>query len=129
MAGDDDLAILRGAARRQKKPGRAAVGIGSDVAGYLKARRNELEKNASIVDVWAQVVPAELALRSRPDTLQSGVLRVEVQPGPWMHEMKLLLPELLTYFQEHCPRSRVRKIVCVPWRDDQQEKEHEQSDV
>jgi hypothetical protein len=115
--------------RWQKKPGPAAVGIGSEVNGYLRARRKELENNASILDMWVQAVPVELLSRSRPDTFKSGVLRVEVQPGPWMHEFKLLIPELLTYFQEHCPRNRIRKIVCIPWREKQQEKEHERSDV
>jgi hypothetical protein len=125
----DEEKKLRGAVGWQRKPRPAGVGLGGEVQAYLNRRGKELSKNASLMDLWANALPAELAQRCRPESIQAGTLRVEVESGPWMHELRMMTRELLDYFQEHCPRNPVRRIVLVPRREQYQEGEHERSDI
>ena len=113
----------------QRKPRPTGVGLGGEVQAYLKRRGKELEKNASLMDLWANALPAALAQRCRPESIQSDTLRVEVESGPWMHELRMMTNELLDYFQEHCPRNKIRRIVLIPRRDYNQEREDERSDI
>ena len=125
----DEDRKLKGAVGWQRKPRPAGVGLGGAVEAYLKQRGKELEKNASLMDLWVGALPAALAQRCRPESIQSGTLRVEVESGPWMHELRMMTRELLDYFQEHCPRNRIRRIVLVPRREQYQEGEHERTDI
>ena len=125
----DENQFLKGAVGWQRRPRKTTVGLGGEVAAYLKRRGSELEKNASLMDVWVEAMPPMLAARCRPESLQSGTLRVQVDPGPWMHELRMMTNELLDYFQEHCPRNRVRKIVLLPRREHNQEGENERTEV
>jgi predicted nucleic acid-binding Zn ribbon protein len=121
--------LLRGAVGWQKKPRATTIGLGGQVQAYLRQRAKEFTKNASLLDVWTEVLPPALADHCRPESLASGTLRVEVDPGPWMHELRLMTRELLDYFQEHCPRNRVRKILLVPRRQQNQESQDERTDI
>ena len=125
----DEDRLLKGAVGWQRKPRPTGVGLGGEVQAYLKRRGKELEKNASLMDLWANALPAALAQRCRPESIQSGTLRVEVESGPWMHELRMMTNELLDYFQEHCPRNKIRRIVLIPRRDYNQEREDERSDI
>jgi hypothetical protein len=125
----DEEKKLKGAVGWQRKPRPAGVGLGGEVQAYLKRRGNELKKNASLMDLWAGALPAAIAERCRPESIQAGTLRVEVESGPWMHELRMMTRELLDYFQEHCPRNPVRRIVLVPRREQYQEGEHERTDI
>lgn len=121
--------LLQGAVGWQRKPRKTTVGLGGEVAAYLKQRGGELGKNASLMDVWAEALPPMLAERCRVESIQSGTLRVQVEPGPWMHELRMMTNELLDYFQEQCPRNRIRRIVLVPRREHNQEGENERTEV
>ncbi len=125
----DEEKKLKGAVGWQRKPRPAGVGVGAVVEAYLTRRGKELSKNASLMDLWANALPAALAERCRPESIQSGTLRVEVESGPWMHELRMMTRELLDYFQEHCPRNKIRRIVLVPRREQYQEGEHERTDI
>ena len=125
----DEDRLLKGAVGWQRKPRPAGVGLGGEVQAYLKRRGKELEKNASLMDLWANALPAVLAQRCRPESIQSSTLRVEVESGPWMHELRMMTNELLDYFQEHCPRNKIRRIVLIPRREQYQEGEHERTDI
>jgi predicted nucleic acid-binding Zn ribbon protein len=125
----DEEKKLRGAVGWQRKPRPAGVGLGGEVQAYLKRRGKELEKNASLMDLWANALPVAIAQRCRPESIQAGTLRVEVESGPWMHELRMMTNELLEYFQEHCPRNKIRRIVLVPRREHNQEGEHERTNI
>ncbi len=121
--------LLQGAVEWQKRPRKTTVGLGPEVQSYLKRRGKELETNASVMDAWDQALPPMLANRCRPESLQSGTLRVEVEPGPWMHELRMMTNELLDFLREQCPRNRVRRIVLVPRQEHNQESEDERTDI
>lgn len=125
----DEDRKLKGAVGWQKKPRPSGMGLGGEIQAYLTRRGKELSRNASLMDLWAGAIPGALAERCRPESIQSGTLRVEVEPGPWMHELRMMTRELLDYFQEHCPRNPVRRIVLVPRREQYQEGEHERTDI
>jgi hypothetical protein len=48
---------------------------------------------------WAEVVGPEGARRSRPERLRDGVLAVQVDSSPWLHELTLRSGELLARAQ------------------------------
>ena len=88
--------------------------LGASVEGYLKRRRSEFRKNASVVDRWLEILPEHLHGSCSLESIAGGVMRVAVEPGPYMHELGVLSNELLHRIQQMSPQSGVRKIKLVP---------------
>ena len=78
--------------------------------GYMRTRQRALEKNSVVVDVWQQILPDEINRHCRLAEISKGVLRVEVDPGPYMHEMRLLSGELVDLLNRSCPRAGIKKV-------------------
>lgn len=84
---------------RQRVLGDTASRLGADIQGYLGKNRSLLNRNASIVDIWGGILPAEFYKHSHLAGISGGVLRVEVEPGPYMHELRIMKDELLEHLQ------------------------------
>lgn len=90
------------------------VKLGVSIQGYLARRRGELKKNASIVDNWRALLPGHLHEVCSVESISGGVLRVAVEPGPYMHELSMLSDELLQRLEQLHPQACVRKIKFIP---------------
>ncbi|RKY08842.1 MAG: hypothetical protein DRP66_03650 [Planctomycetota bacterium] len=110
---DEDMFLQR-ICRRRQRAGRATPLLADVVDTYIKGRIGQLRKNASVVDVWRKLLPEELYEHSRIAGISGGVVRVEVDPGPYMHEFQLLSSELSGQLQRLCRSAGVRRIVLRP---------------
>ena len=86
-----------------------------DVAGqYMDNRARSLTKNTAIVDTWNETLPVGLREHCRLAEVKNGVLEVEVEPGVYMHELRLVSSELLEEIRSRCGRAAVKKIKLCP---------------
>ncbi len=111
---DDEERLLSIGARRSRA--KKTTRLGPSAQAYLDRRDARLKKNCSVVDIWHQVLPQELYDHCRLIGILGGTLRVEAEPGPYMHEMRMLSSELVEHLQNRCRRAGVKRIVLVPAR-------------
>lgn len=109
----DEDKLLQSAQR--KRPTISSTSRLDEVAeSYLRQRRTEFRKNASLLDVWDELLPTGFYEHCGIAAISKGVLRIEVDPGPYMHEMRILNEELLEHLKDRCPGAGIKKItVCV----------------
>ena len=98
---------------RQNKPS-AGERLGVSLQGYLDEKRSSFRKNAAVVDCWEKVLPEHMQGRCSLREVTGGVVEIEVEPGAYMHQMRVLNDELVARFERICPRAGVRKIKLVP---------------
>lgn len=108
---DDEERLLCVTGRRSRSKNATRLGLSARV--YLDRQDARLQKNCSVVDVWRQVLPTVLYEHCRLAGISRGVLRVEAEPGSYMHEMRMASAELLEHLQNRCRRAGVKKIVVV----------------
>ena len=106
---DEDEFLAR-ALSWQKRPKSTTSRLGVSGNSYFNHNLRKLEKNAKIVDAWNELVPEGLKEHCRLKSIEAGVIELEVDPGPYMHEMKLMTGELLEHLKEKCGRTAVKKI-------------------
>ncbi len=113
---DEDMLLRR--AGRYKRPRReTSQPLGANVETYIKQRLGGLRRNAGVIDVWRQLLPDGLAAHCEISAFRAGVLEVEVDPGPYMHEMRLLSAEILSQLQRYCGGAQVRRLALRPRRE------------
>lgn len=110
---DEDIFLQR-ACGQKRPPYRAIPRLADNVDTYIKGRLGQLRKNASVVDVWRELLPEELYEHSRIAGISGGVVQVEVDPGPYMHEFQLVSSELTGQLQRLCRAAGVRRIALRP---------------
>ncbi len=110
---DEDIFLQR-VCGQKRPPYRATPLLGDNVDTYIKGRLGQLRKNAAVVDVWRELLPEELYEHSRIAGISGGVVQVEVDPGPYMHEFQLLSSELSGQLQRLCRSAGVRRIALRP---------------
>lgn len=109
---DDEGRLLLATTGRGSRS-KNATRLGLSARAYLDRQEARLQKNCSVVDVWRRVLPTMLYEHCRLASISGGVLRVEAEPGPYMHEMRMASGELLEHLQNRCRRAGVKKIVVV----------------
>ena len=90
--------------------GRLGIAAGS----YLDRRDKQFTKNASVAEAWKQLLPNELYNHCTIAGISAKVLKVAVEPGPYMHEMQLLSQELLEHLRSQCRGCGITKIKLLP---------------
>ena len=100
--------------------------LGASIRGYLTRRRGEFSKNASVVDNWRELLPKELQKACSLESISGGIMIVAVEPGPYMHELRVLSEDLVQQLRQMSPRSGVRGIKLVPRSAGRAEREQEQ---
>lgn len=112
---------LKGALSWQYKPRKKESQLGDEIYSYLKQHDKSLTKNAAIVDLWNQIIPPGLQPHCRLDKRVGNTLYVQVQPGPYMHQLQVLSGELLDRIRQNAPRSGIQKIRILPLKKENQE--------
>jgi len=77
--------------RRETPPvaGRSEKKLADVLAAYLA--KSGITRNtgaSSLQSIWQKTVGPEVAEHTRATSLRGGVLRVEVDSAPWLHELK-----------------------------------------
>jgi len=88
--------------------------LGVAAGFYLDRRDKQFTKNASVAEAWKQLLPNELYNHCTIAGISAKVLKVVVEPGPYMHEMQLLSQELLEHLRSQCRGCRITKIKLLP---------------
>ena len=88
--------------------------LGSVASSYLDRRSKQFRKNASVAEAWKQLLPEELYNHCALAGITGKVLRVTVEPGPYMHEMQLLSEELLKHLCNQCKGCGIKRIKFLP---------------
>ena len=112
----DQEKLLRSATAWQRRKKQTTNRFGLEAQEYLKARKRTFEKNSDVVDAFQQVLPQQLNEHCQLVKISSGQVYIEVEPGPYMHEMQMLSSELLEHIKGRCPYSGVKKIILRPKR-------------
>lgn len=92
---------------------RSATRVGDALRGYLKRAgfKPRLDQ-AGVVDDWPQVVGGKIAAISQPEAVtQEGTLFVRVKSAPWMQELQLMTPDILSRLKE----TKIKRIVWRAW--------------
>lgn len=106
----DEERLLNAAAwTLPKKPGNTKK-LGAQIELFLNEKQARLKKNAFVVDTWRQILPQEFQDHCSVIEISRGTLFLEAEPGPYMHEMKLMKTELLREIQNSCPAAGIRSI-------------------
>ena len=102
-----------------KEPQRQARSIGIIFEEYKKRLRKH-KKQSSVVELLSHLLPRELEEHCRVTSFLQGVLKVEVEAGPYMFEMRSLRSQLLEQLQLNCPGAKVdsiRLVTCETLKD------------
>ncbi len=65
---------------------------------------------AEVIDVWSEILPAELAEHCRITDITAGQITVAVDSPSYRYELNLCSAELLKELQMQCPGLRLKKI-------------------
>ena len=100
---------MAGNYRRPKA--KKAFAIGYLVGDILERRLLPAQEQfGPIVDLWKELLPEELRLHCRLDSVIAGRLKVLVDSPSYLHELQSCREELLERFQDGCKRARLRGI-------------------
>jgi hypothetical protein len=67
----------------------------------------------ALVEVWNQLIPAELCKHCEIVDVSSGQLKVRVDSPAYKYELQLCSSELLKELQQQCPKARLTEIKFV----------------
>lgn len=112
---DEDKKVYT-AGRRQKQPGQKPDKLGEAIFSYLGGKHRKLKANAGVVDVWREILPEQFYDHCELTGIERGVLRLEVDPGSYMHELQVSSSMLLEQLQQRCPRTGIRRLLLRPRR-------------
>ncbi len=107
---NDDEKLLRSVGAWRKKPVNRTESAGLIAKSYLGGKSRELKRNATAVDAWQDILPAGFYEHCSLASISGGVMTLYVDPGPYMHELRLISSELLGHIQQRCPQAGIRKI-------------------
>ena len=81
---------------------------------YLNKRTSSLSKNAAVVDIWQEILPEVFYEHCSLAGMSRGVLHIEVDPGPFMHELQVLSSEILSHLHSRCGITDIGKVKLHP---------------
>lgn len=124
---DNELlnSIVRWRVNRREIP---AQNIGEILDKYIKSGLRRHRKQGRVVELWEEILPAELARHSRMVSLLRGVLKAEVEAGPYMFEMQNIRQALLEQIQQSCPGAGVNSIKLIVCNELKQRNREERSE-
>ena len=105
---------LKGALGWQYRPRQRQSTLGDEIFSYLKKHDRTFTRNARIVDAWNDVMPPGLQPYCKLDKRVGNVLYVQVQPGPYQYQVRLLSGDLLERIRQAAPRCGIQDIRVVP---------------
>jgi hypothetical protein len=101
---------------RQQKDNKpdAMVCIGEIAQKFLGEQVSPKQaKYGALVELWRQILPAELSRHCEITDITGGQLTVKVDSPAYKYELHLCHSELLAELQQQCPKIRLTKIKFV----------------
>ena len=113
----DEEKLLHSATKWQRRTKVKIGTLGTIAQRYLNERSRRFGKNASVVDAWHRILPEKFYEHCRIAGISKGVLSLEAEPGPYMHEMQLAGKEILEQLQSCCGRTAIKEIKICPMKE------------
>ncbi len=88
----------------------ADLTLGQDMYNCLSGLAKSTRKNTEVLDLFEQIAGDDIAAHCRPDSIGAGVLKIKVQPGPYMFHLRNRTGEILKQLQAACPSANIREI-------------------
>lgn len=107
--------LLRNAVegRRVRKPDRT-VRLGDTVQRFMAEQVSPRQARfGAVVELWGQLLPAELYRHCEIIDISGGQLKVSVDSPAYKYELQLCSSELLEELQQQCPKARLTEIKFV----------------
>ena len=67
----------------------------------------------AVIELWSQLLPAELCAHCKIVDISGGQLKVRVDSPAYKYELQLCSSELLEELQRQCPKARLTEIKFV----------------
>jgi hypothetical protein len=80
------------------------------VAKWVSPRQSRF---GAVVEVWSQLIPAELCKHCEIVDISGGQMKVRVDSPSYRYELQLCSSELLKELQNQCPKARLTEIKFV----------------
>lgn len=110
----DEEKLLQSAVKWQYRTRRTTERLGGKAEVYLKKNKSRFEKNTQVVDAWEGLLPKGLSEHCNISEISGQTLKLEVDPGSFMHELKIISSELIEHLRQACPRCGIKKITLLP---------------
>ena len=106
---DQDQQLLNIAKWRTKSNRTARLGdaVRQLMENQILPRQARFE---AVVELWSQLLPAELRRHCKLADISGGQLKVLVDSPAHLYELQLCSSQLLEELQQQCPRARIKKI-------------------
>ncbi|MHC4123412.1 MAG: DciA family protein [Planctomycetota bacterium] len=70
-------------------------------------------KLAPAINLWQQLLPAELEKHCRIIEISTGEISVQVDSPSYRHELMLCGPEIIEHINHECPKVNIKRIKFV----------------
>lgn len=87
--------------------------IGQDVYHWLNRFTKKTKKNTRVLSLLEQIAGEEIMAHCTPDSINGGVLKIKVKPGPYMFQIRNMSGEILQQLQMAYPSANIREIKLV----------------
>ena len=99
--------------RRRSEP----TPLAEALAEVMEPRRTGItqryEAASRLSEVWAQLLPEEMARRCRIVDLAAGLLTVVVDSPSYMYELRISSNQLVEHLRRECPEAKLRAMKIV----------------
>lgn len=96
--------------RRRRGPALLADALANMMESGHTGVARRYETASRITEVWAQLLPAELAQHCRVVDLSGGLLTVEADSPSYSYELRISSHQLVEHLRRGCPAAKVRAI-------------------
>jgi hypothetical protein len=109
----DEEKLLRNGTKWQYRPRQTSTKLGKKADQYLNNNRLRFERNAQIIYELEGLLPDRLLMHCKIFDIVGKTLRMQVDPGPYMFELRTESPELIEGLRRKYPRCGINRISLI----------------
>ena len=96
--------------RRKSEPAPLAEALAEVMEPRRTGITQRYEAASRLSEVWAQLLPEEMARRCRIVDLAEGLLTVSVDSPSYMYELRISSNQLVEHLRRECPEAKLRAM-------------------
>ncbi len=96
--------------RRRSEPAPLAEALAEVMEPRRTGITHRYEAAGRLSEVWAQLLPEEMARRCRIVDLAAGLLTVAVDSPSYMYELRISSNQLVEHLRRECPEAKLRAM-------------------
>ena len=106
----DEDKLLRSVTLWRKHHAKEMDRLGEKSQAFLQKNNKRFEKNSQIIYALAGLLPDNLLGHCKVFDIAGKTLRLQVDPGPYMFELRLASSELIEHLRKKSPRCGINRI-------------------